>query len=122
VAEPEDGAAAMADHLVECRNVQAVIAHDRGVDGTPTVAQLLDAGWVLTGEEVIAGKRIRYLRVGPVSCRWCGEVVRHHPSSGLLYAARDQFTGYCPANPLTGNQPYVGRHMIGPDEEEETSG
>jgi hypothetical protein len=52
----------LAEHLATCRQVDAVIVGDDGVDMTPTVEQLLAAGWVLEGEETAAGKRVRCLR------------------------------------------------------------
>lgn len=54
------GAAELADHLKNCRKVDAVIAGDG--DLTETVETMLAAGWTYEGVEYVEGKRIRYLK------------------------------------------------------------
>ena len=107
---PEDGVEALAAHLKDCLRLHAAVVC-QGHSSNHTVLDLIRQGWVLTGEDHAVGKRIRILRVPPVHCRWCRQVIRHHEPTGLLCAAGDVTTGACPANPLTGNEPHVGRHM-----------
>jgi hypothetical protein len=60
MAEPTASAPdAMVAHLTECRKVDAAIVIDG--NGDDVVATLLAAGWTYSGEEHVAGKRVRYL-------------------------------------------------------------
>lgn len=49
----------LAEHLKQCRQVDAVIAGDG--DLTEVVETLIAAGWTYSGVEYAGGKRLRYL-------------------------------------------------------------
>lgn len=53
------GADELAKHLAECRGVAAAVVADG--DATAVVHQMLADGWTYHGEEVVEGKRVRYL-------------------------------------------------------------
>jgi hypothetical protein len=53
------GAAELADHLKNCRQVDAVIAGDGSLD--EVVESMIAAGWTYSGVEYVEGKRVRYL-------------------------------------------------------------
>lgn len=53
------GAEELADHLKNCRGVDAVIAGDGNLD--EVVNTLIAAGWTFDGVEYVEGKRCRYL-------------------------------------------------------------
>lgn len=53
------GAEELADHLKNCRDVDAVIAGDGNLD--EVVNTMIAAGWTFDGVEYVEGKRVRYL-------------------------------------------------------------
>jgi hypothetical protein len=55
----------LADHLAQCRQVDAALVGGTGVDMTETVQMLIAAGWTYKGTEYVAGKRVRYLAPPP---------------------------------------------------------
>ena len=56
----QDGAQAVADHLVNCTDAKAAIVVDGNADFE--VARLLAAGWILQERvDYVAGKRIRFM-------------------------------------------------------------
>jgi hypothetical protein len=58
-AEGEAAAGRLADHLKNCRGVDAVIAGDGNLD--EVVNTMIAAGWTFNGVEYVEGKRVRYL-------------------------------------------------------------
>lgn len=57
------GAEALAEHLVECREVDAAVVVDGNAD--ELVAKMLAEGWTYGGVEYVQGKRVRYLAPPP---------------------------------------------------------
>ena len=57
------GAEELADHLANCRKVDAAVVVDGSAD--QLVAQLMAEGWRYAGVEHVEGKRVRYLRPPP---------------------------------------------------------
>jgi hypothetical protein len=53
------GAEELADHLKNCRGVDAAIVADGNAD--ELVARMIAEGWRYEGVEYVEGKRVRYL-------------------------------------------------------------
>lgn len=61
----------LADHLKDCRQVDAAVVVDGNAD--ELVAKMLAEGWTFEGSEHVEGKRVRYLVPPP---GWMPEVLR----------------------------------------------
>ena len=56
---PDGSPQRLADHLVNCRKVDAAVVVNGSADDL--VAQMIAAGWTYEGAEYVEGKRVRYL-------------------------------------------------------------
>lgn len=59
MSDETNGAKELAEHLKDCRQVDAAVVVDGNADDL--VARLLADGWVYEGVEYVMGKRVRYL-------------------------------------------------------------
>lgn len=85
------GPQALAAHLAGCRPVQAALVADGSADDTVTA--MLAAGWTLEpGTELVAGKRVRYLR--PPAAPWDAA-----PAVPAQFAVVEDFLRFLVARP-----------------------